>query len=65
METRRLPEAGIGDFLVIKNAGAYCHGMSSNYNSKPIAPEVLIEGGAARLIRRRQTFEDYIAAEQD
>jgi len=38
--------------------------MSSNYNSRPHAPEVLIEGGKARLIRRRQTVADLIGLEQ-
>jgi len=55
---RCLPEARVGDFVVIECAGAYGFVMGSNYNSKPLAAEVLIEDGRARLIRRRQTFED-------
>jgi diaminopimelate decarboxylase len=37
--------------------------MGSNYNSKPLAAEVLIENGQPHLVRRRQTFEDLVAAE--
>jgi len=60
---RRLPAAQVGDFLVIECAGAYGFVMGSNYNSKPLAAEVLIEDGRPRLIRRRQTFEDMIRLE--
>jgi diaminopimelate decarboxylase len=62
--TRRLPVAQVGDLLVIACAGAYGFVMGSNYNSKPLAAEVLIDAGAARLIRRRQTFEDLVREEQ-
>jgi diaminopimelate decarboxylase len=61
--TRSLPAAAVGDFLVIENAGAYGFAMGSNYNSKPLAAEVLLEDGQVHLIRRRQTFEDMIAGE--
>ena len=61
--TRRMPEASLGEFLVIECAGAYCAVMGSNYNSKPQAAEVLIRDGRARLIRRRQTFEDMVRNE--
>ncbi|HLA85639.1 MAG TPA: diaminopimelate decarboxylase [Thermoguttaceae bacterium] len=60
---RRLPEARVGDWVVIERAGAYGAVMGSNYNSKPMAPEVLIDGGAAHLVRRRQTFEELTAGE--
>jgi diaminopimelate decarboxylase len=62
--TRRLPAAQVGDLLIIACAGAYGFVMGSNYNSKPMAAEVLIDAGAARLIRRRQTFEDLVREEQ-
>jgi diaminopimelate decarboxylase len=62
--TRRLPEARVGDLLVIECAGAYGFVMGSNYNSQPLAAEVLIDAGQARLIRRRQTFEDLIRGEE-
>jgi diaminopimelate decarboxylase len=60
---RRLPLAAVGDFLVIGCAGAYGSVMSSNYNSKPLAAEVLVQGGQAHLVRRRQTFEELVAGE--
>ncbi len=63
VEARTLPEAAVGDYVVIQNAGAYGYCMSSNYNSKPLAAEVLIESGRPRAIRKRQTFDDYIRDE--
>lgn len=60
---RALPAANIGDYLVLEVAGAYGFVMSSNYNSKPMAAEVLIDQGAAHLVRKRQTFEDLIRGE--
>jgi diaminopimelate decarboxylase len=61
---RLLPEASVGDLLVFHDAGAYGASMSSNYNSRPLAAEVLIEDGRARLIRRRQTIEELLGLEQ-
>ena len=58
---RRLPEANVGDYLILEIAGAYGAVMGSNYNSKPLAAEILIDGGVAKLIRKRQTFEQIIA----
>ena len=58
-----LPQAKVGDFLVIGCAGAYGYAMASNYNSKPLVAEVLIENGRANLIRRRQTLDEIILAE--
>jgi diaminopimelate decarboxylase len=60
---RRLPLAAVGDFLIVERAGAYGFVMGSNYNSKPLAAEVLIQDGQPHLIRRRQTFEDLIRGE--
>ncbi len=60
---RQLPEATVGDHLIIECAGAYGFVMSSNYNSKPFAAEVLIQAGQPSLIRRRQTVEELIAGE--
>jgi diaminopimelate decarboxylase len=60
---RSLPEAKVGDYLVIGCAGAYGYVMGSNYNSKPLAPEVLIENGKANLVRRRQSLDDLIEHE--
>ncbi|RMF96518.1 MAG: diaminopimelate decarboxylase [Planctomycetota bacterium] len=61
--TRPLPTAAPGDLLVIECAGAYGFVMSSNYNSKPTAAEVLIDDGTAHLVRRRQRYEDLFADE--
>lgn len=61
--SRRLPIANVGDFLVLGNAGAYGFAMSSNYNSKTRAAEVMIEGGQAKLIRSRETFADLVHGE--
>ena len=60
---RRLPEAKVGDYLILEIAGAYGAVMGSNYNSKPLAAEILIDGGVAKLIRKRQMFEQIIANE--
>jgi diaminopimelate decarboxylase len=60
---RRLPVAAVGDHLVIGCAGAYGFVMGSNYNSKPLAAEVLLRNGQAHLIRRRQEFDDLIRGE--
>jgi diaminopimelate decarboxylase len=61
---RLLPRAEIGELLVFHDAGAYGSSMSSNYNSRPLAAEVLIDGDEFRVIRRRQTIEELIALEQ-
>jgi diaminopimelate decarboxylase len=63
VRSRMLPVAEVGEYLVIECAGAYGFVMSSNYNSKPLAAEVLIDGGQAHLIRRRQSFDDLISGE--
>ena len=62
--TRDLPEAQVGDLLVFEDAGAYGASMSSNYNTRPPAAEVLVDGDAARLVRRRQTVQELLALEQ-
>ncbi len=61
--TRELPEAQVGDLLIFHDTGAYGASMSSNYNSRPLIPEVLVDGGQARLIRRRQTVQELLALE--
>lgn len=61
---RRLPAAQVGDWLVIGCAGAYGSVMGSNYNSKPMAAEVLLDDRGARLVRRRQTFDELVAGER-
>jgi diaminopimelate decarboxylase len=64
VQPRSLPEARVGDVMVFHDAGAYGSSMSSNYNSRPLAAEVLIDGERARLIRRRQTIDDLLLLER-
>ncbi|KAJ9431997.1 diaminopimelate decarboxylase [Candidatus Pantoea symbiotica] len=63
VETRALPAAQVGDYLVFHDTGAYGASMSSNYNSRPLIPEVLFENGAPREIRRAQTIQELLALE--
>ncbi|MDP1324020.1 diaminopimelate decarboxylase, partial [Klebsiella pneumoniae] len=60
VETRLLPAVAPGDYLVLHDTGAYVASMSSNYNSRPLLPDVLYDGGKARLIRRRQTIQELL-----
>ena len=57
---RKISEAGEGDYLLFKNAGAYCYAMSSNYNSRFRPAEVLVHNGKDHLIRRRENMEDLL-----
>ncbi len=59
----RLPEARVGDFLLIEVAGAYAFTMSSNYNSRPRAAEILVREGKAHLVRARESLDDLIRGE--
>jgi diaminopimelate decarboxylase len=63
VEPRELARAEVGDLLLVHDTGAYGASMSSNYNSRPLVAEVLIEADADRLIRRRQTVEELLALE--
>ena len=63
IELRALPQAAVGDWLVIENTGAYGSSMSSNYNTRPLIAEVLLDGDAVRPIRRRQRVEELLALE--
>jgi diaminopimelate decarboxylase len=60
---RRLPPLRRGELLATFSAGAYGMAMASNYNSRPRAAEVLVDGTGHRLIRRRETFEDLVRPE--
>jgi diaminopimelate decarboxylase len=60
---RRLPPLKRGDLLATFSAGAYGMAMSSNYNARPRAAEVLVEGASHRLVRRRETYEDLVRPE--
>jgi diaminopimelate decarboxylase len=60
---RTLPPLEGGDLVAIRDAGAYGSAMASNYNRRPMPPEVLVDNGTWRVIRRRQTIEDMMAQE--
>lgn len=60
IEPRSLPPLQEGDLVAIRDAGAYGFAMASRYNSFPLPAEVLVDAGAARLIRRRDTLEQLL-----
>jgi diaminopimelate decarboxylase len=60
---RKMPEAKPGDLLVVLGAGAYGFTMSSNYNSRPRIPEVLVKGDKFYVVRKRETYNDLIHGE--
>ena len=62
-KNRDMVEPMPGEYLFVRGAGAYCASMASTYNTRPIAPEVLVDGNSVRLIRRRQTIEELWAQE--
>ncbi|MEO8191680.1 MAG: diaminopimelate decarboxylase [Acidobacteriota bacterium] len=62
---RTLPAPEEGDLLAILDAGAYAFAMSSNYNFRGRAAEVLVEDGTFRIIRRRETYEDLVRLERE
>ena len=53
-----------GDLIALRSAGAYGASMASNYNSRPRAAEVMVSGGEAHLIRRREAFAELWQFEQ-
>ncbi|MBW8036334.1 MAG: diaminopimelate decarboxylase [Planctomycetes bacterium] len=61
---RSLAPVKRGELLAIFTAGAYGYTMSSNYNSRPQLPEILVDGDKFTIIRKRQTYEDLIALEK-
>jgi len=61
---RMLPRCEADDLLLIAGAGAYGASMSSNYNSRPLLAEVLLDEGRYAIVRRRQSFEQMIGGEQ-
>lgn len=62
---RPLPSLAAGDLLATFSAGAYGMVMASNYNTRPRAAEVLVEGSRPRLVRRRETLDDLLRPELD
>ena len=60
-----LPKTNHNDLIAIYSAGAYGFTMASNYNTRGRVAEIAVENGVDRLIRRRETFEDLIALEEE
>ncbi|MCK9418089.1 MAG: diaminopimelate decarboxylase [Nitrospirae bacterium] len=61
---RKLPEVKQGDLLAVMSAGAYGFSMSSNYNSRPRAAEVIVRGNDYFIVRERETYPDLIKGEK-
>ena len=64
MGKKRDLDAREGDFLAVMGAGAYGFTMSSNYNSRPRAAEVLVKNGKAYLVRNREAYSELIRGER-
>jgi diaminopimelate decarboxylase len=62
-QDREIPPLEQDDRIALLSAGAYGFVMSSNYNSRPLLPEVLVDGSASHIIRQRQTLDDLIQGE--
>lgn len=62
---RWFPKVKEGDLIAIFSAGAYGFTMSSTYNTRPRTCEILVDGGNISTIRRRETYEDLIAGEEE
>jgi diaminopimelate decarboxylase len=60
---REMPQPREGELLAVMSAGAYGFVMASNYNSRPRAPELLVDGGEVHVIRERESFADLIRGE--
>ncbi|MBV8814306.1 MAG: diaminopimelate decarboxylase [Verrucomicrobia bacterium] len=60
---REISDCQAGDLVAIMSAGAYGFSMASNYNSRPLPAEVLVDGTEAHLIRRRQNYADLVEFE--
>jgi diaminopimelate decarboxylase len=62
-QDRELPDFNPGDHVALMSAGAYGFVMASNYNSRPLPAEILVEGETATVVRKRQTLDDLIEGE--
>ena len=63
-QDRELPDFAPGEAIALLSAGAYGFVMASNYNSRPLPVEILVEGCESRVIRPRQTMDDILASEK-
>ncbi|MHC5182159.1 MAG: diaminopimelate decarboxylase [Planctomycetota bacterium] len=61
---RAMPPVARGDLVAVFSAGAYGYTMASNYNARPMCPEVLVDGDQYEIIRKRQTYEDLVELEK-
>ena len=61
---RGLPHCQPGELLAVMSAGAYGHSMSSNYNARPRAPEVMVRGDRHQVVRERESFDDLVRGER-
>ncbi len=61
---REMPEVEAGDLVAVMSTGAYGFSMASTYNSRPLAAEVLVDGGTTHLIRARGTYADLVRGER-
>jgi diaminopimelate decarboxylase len=62
-QDRALAPMNSGDRVALLSAGAYGFVMSSTYNSRPLLPEILVDGATWSVVRKRQTFDDLIQGE--
>jgi len=62
-QDRELPDFQPGEVIALMSSGAYGFVMASNYNSRPLPAEILVEGDTATVVRKRQSLEDIIAGE--
>ena len=62
-QNRELPAVKSGDLLAVMSAGAYGFSMASNYNTRPMPAEILVDGAEAHVVRERQTLEDLVRGE--
>ncbi len=60
---REMPPLEVGDLVAVRDAGAYGSAMSSTYNRRPLACEVMVDDGTWRIVRRRQTVDDMVSLE--
>ncbi len=63
-KARDLPPLGDGDLVAFRSAGAYGAVMASEYNSRPLIPEVLVDGDHFAVIRKRPTYEEMLARDE-
>jgi diaminopimelate decarboxylase len=61
---RDLPAVDSGDLIAVMSAGAYGFVMASNYNSRPRAPEIIVDGARFHVVRERESFDDLVRGER-